>query len=507
MLALQCPFCGHANQAGAKVCGECAAPLHLAPCRQCHAINDLSATHCYKCGAEFPVRSLGDRDSGAVGATRSCSSLVTSERPRPFEPWHAPSPKRATEIVDALQCAPGEAAMEVQPGAVVAHEPHGLASPATRFSSEEKRAAQVFSLLGTGALFLLVSAAIALVKGAFWLVPTRHSATTAGGVRIARAMLPAFLIAVLAVSGYYAYRSPAPPGGGPDTGQPEAASTSAAIRSPSSGAPARIGEATVSQGAAGISTELSSDPSRSVARPIDDTASQLATGRTHTIEADTAGAETRAPAQPAATSKFSMHAPTAEESRSTAMQTAVKRVVPKQPVSDPSTATGSDLTTGIPRRPQATDSRVSIPPDAPGPQVCTEAIAALGLCKLNTRVSRDSTNVPIAAESRATKARDSIPPNAPRPKVCTEAVAALGLCQLNASAESSTNVPVAAESRPKGTQTAIERLTPKQAVSDPSKATDLNPTTGVLRRSRAADAPRPQVCTEAAAALGLCNLL
>ena len=50
-----CPFCDHRNPAGAKFCNECAAPLHLKPCSQCHAINDHAATNCYKCGAACPV--------------------------------------------------------------------------------------------------------------------------------------------------------------------------------------------------------------------------------------------------------------------------------------------------------------------------------------------------------------------------------------------------------------------------------------------------------------------
>jgi hypothetical protein len=50
-----CAFCDHRNPAGARFCNDCAAPLHLKPCKQCHAVNDQAATNCYKCGAASPV--------------------------------------------------------------------------------------------------------------------------------------------------------------------------------------------------------------------------------------------------------------------------------------------------------------------------------------------------------------------------------------------------------------------------------------------------------------------
>ena len=52
---LQCLFCNQFNVASAKYCNECASPLHLQPCNQCGAIDNRTAGHCYKCGAEFNV--------------------------------------------------------------------------------------------------------------------------------------------------------------------------------------------------------------------------------------------------------------------------------------------------------------------------------------------------------------------------------------------------------------------------------------------------------------------
>jgi hypothetical protein len=299
----------------------------------------------------------------------------------------------------------------------------------------------------------------------FWLVPVRHSATTAGRSRIPRVMLSAFLVVVLAVSGYYIYRLPGRPSGDLNTRQPEPEGTSAAIRTPSPGVPAWIGDpTTVSQNTAGMSTEASSGAPSSVAPPTDETASQLAGGRTSATEAGTADAESQTPAQPPAASRSSTDVPITEESRPTAPQAAVQGVVPKHTGSNPSMATNTDLTAGVPRRPRATDARVGVPSDAPHPQVCTEAVATLGLCSLNS------------------------------------------------SADTSMNAPT--ESRPQATQTRVQRVVPKQAVSNPSMTADPDPATGVPRASRATDArvgvptdaPRPRACTEAVAALGLCNL-
>lgn len=51
MQSVECPFCNHANPAGAKFCNECGSPLHFAPCKQCDAVNHVNDTQCYRCGA------------------------------------------------------------------------------------------------------------------------------------------------------------------------------------------------------------------------------------------------------------------------------------------------------------------------------------------------------------------------------------------------------------------------------------------------------------------------
>jgi double zinc ribbon protein len=86
-----CAFCQHRNPAGAKFCNDCAAPLHLKPCKQCDAVNDQAATNCYKCGAACPV-SLSTpeatpvvpaADSTPVATTANVAVVTTVTQP-PF---------------------------------------------------------------------------------------------------------------------------------------------------------------------------------------------------------------------------------------------------------------------------------------------------------------------------------------------------------------------------------------------------------------------------------------
>jgi hypothetical protein len=50
-----CAFCDHRNPNDARFCNACASPLHLKPCKQCEAINNVAATACHSCAAAFPV--------------------------------------------------------------------------------------------------------------------------------------------------------------------------------------------------------------------------------------------------------------------------------------------------------------------------------------------------------------------------------------------------------------------------------------------------------------------
>ena len=54
MSLIRCRFCEHDSPADAKFCSECGGALHLAPCPNCGAVNDVVANNCYQCRA--PLR-------------------------------------------------------------------------------------------------------------------------------------------------------------------------------------------------------------------------------------------------------------------------------------------------------------------------------------------------------------------------------------------------------------------------------------------------------------------
>lgn len=54
MLRTECTFCDHANPPQSKFCNACGAPLHLTLCSNCDALNDKTASTCYKCDTALP---------------------------------------------------------------------------------------------------------------------------------------------------------------------------------------------------------------------------------------------------------------------------------------------------------------------------------------------------------------------------------------------------------------------------------------------------------------------
>ena len=61
-----CLFCQHINPAGASFCNNCAAQLNLQPCLHCDAVDNRTATHCYKCGTPFPLHQMPEPDAAAT---------------------------------------------------------------------------------------------------------------------------------------------------------------------------------------------------------------------------------------------------------------------------------------------------------------------------------------------------------------------------------------------------------------------------------------------------------
>lgn len=100
MPGFDCSFCAHRNPDGSKFCNECGSPLHLAPCPQCDAINNLSDERCNRCGAPLsggdaePAPALAAASSGDAGSMEPAARagdpvpLALADRMEDF-PWAA----------------------------------------------------------------------------------------------------------------------------------------------------------------------------------------------------------------------------------------------------------------------------------------------------------------------------------------------------------------------------------------------------------------------------------
>jgi ribosomal protein L40E len=54
MHPIKCGFCHHGNPESSRFCNSCGAPLAVEPCSKCGAVNDVTASTCQKCEAPLP---------------------------------------------------------------------------------------------------------------------------------------------------------------------------------------------------------------------------------------------------------------------------------------------------------------------------------------------------------------------------------------------------------------------------------------------------------------------
>lgn len=65
---ITCPFCENLSPRDAKFCSACGGALHLAPCPNCGAVNDVVAASCYQCHATLPGRKADEREAPVPAA-------------------------------------------------------------------------------------------------------------------------------------------------------------------------------------------------------------------------------------------------------------------------------------------------------------------------------------------------------------------------------------------------------------------------------------------------------
>jgi len=58
MFPTRCRFCDFSNPPDAKFCSECGGAMHLVPCPNCGAVNEVSALACYQCRTQLRERGI-----------------------------------------------------------------------------------------------------------------------------------------------------------------------------------------------------------------------------------------------------------------------------------------------------------------------------------------------------------------------------------------------------------------------------------------------------------------
>jgi double zinc ribbon protein len=343
VLLPQCPFCNHANPAGAKYCNDCGSPLHLKPCNQCEAINDQVASNCYLCGTEFPVLSTAPEAASVSPAPNTTAASLTL-CDMGFERGRAPLPESLAESHDIHLHRLGN---ETEGGArdytveVVAREPRSFdGGAASRFSAAQ----QVVPLHDLG-----------------------FAARRRPLHRLALAVvLPVAVLTAVGVSAYHVYRQQVQLRGSPIAGPPEPA------------APTGVTASLVNQSGKGVIgtdgvngqalTPRQSDAAV-IPQPGASTSDQAPPAQQSVTEAaevvSAPGAETAVAAEPRHT---------------TTRVAASRRVASARSAADPSASTYRAAAAAARVQLPQSNSRVNVPSDAPRPSTCTEAVLALGLC-------------------------------------------------------------------------------------------------------------------------------
>jgi hypothetical protein len=116
MSGIACKFCAHSNPEGSKFCNECGSPLNFAPCPRCEAVNNVSDTECFQCGASLswfateavsaPATALAETSKGAETEAAGPDSVPLALADRleavPWEPHiAAQEPRIAAEVPSA----------------------------------------------------------------------------------------------------------------------------------------------------------------------------------------------------------------------------------------------------------------------------------------------------------------------------------------------------------------------------------------------------------------------
>jgi ribosomal protein L40E len=411
MFPPQCLFCNHVNPADAKFCNDCGSPLHVKRCSRCEAINDQAAKNCSKCKTEFPVLSTrSEAPSMSSARDITASSPAFSERP-PFRidfnlnglPKPAPS---ATEVTAAAQ-----ASVASEPAFATASSPAPqLARPAAAIELDKLDLTREPRSWGRAVTSLFSAAQRATAMGPLHNLEATAELRPASRVTLT-ILLPTAALIAIGIFAYYVYShsvqlseqqgaeavSAAPADvnadGPPTRPIPKigVAASSAPSASLGTGSVAAIGTAKrappvepstavtispVSQGTAaatGSNGAASQTPSLNEPHPQVSTSDQVSPAQQFAAKAE--GVVKEPSAATAVAGDLRNRTMPAAGNEGAAKPSATNRPMRRYPDASAAGSVQSPLS----------DGRVNVRPDVPRPGACTEGVAALGLCSLNSR--------------------------------------------------------------------------------------------------------------------------
>jgi hypothetical protein len=389
MFSPQCLFCDHVNPAGAKFCNDCGSPLHLKWCSQCEAVNDQAAKNCFKCRTEFPALATPSEGAanvvspghyGRFGSTHRFARRFDLDKP----PKRAPSAANVTAAAQASVASEpalgttGSPAQLARPAAATEHDKLDLAfdpqrstfedpTPSVRVGSDRELTPEPVSAAdiqevpqrwpgnetaetresgpdGTREARSLgsdVTSLFSVAQRATAMVPLATAERRPMPRAALVVLLPTIAIIAIGVSAYYVY------------------SHSMQLRE--------------WQGAQAVPSAPSpNEPAPSEPHPQVSTSDQVTPAQQFAAKADEGVREASAATAVAGDLRRTMPAVGNDV---TAKHSATNRPMRTYPAASAAGSVQSLLS----------DSRVNVPPDVPRPEACTEGIAALGLCSLNSR--------------------------------------------------------------------------------------------------------------------------
>ena len=370
MFPSQCLFCDHINPAGAKFCNDCGSQLHVKRCSRCGGVNDQAAKNCFKCETEFPVLSTQSEAPPMSSArnTTGASPAYSERLPFRFDfildelPKPVPS---ATEVTAAAQ-----ASVASEPSFATASSPAPqLARPA---APEELRPMSRVAL----AVSLPTVALIAI--GIFAYYVYSHSvqfserqgaqAVSAAPADVNAGGPPTRPIQEIGVT------APSAPSASLGTGSVAAIGTvkpAPPVEPSTAGTISPVGQgAAAANGSNGADSQTPSpnEPQRQVS-----TSDQVSPAQQFAPKAEGAVKKPNAPTADAGDLRDRTMPAAGNEV--TAKHSATNRPMIRYPGASAAGSVQSPLS----------DGRANVRPDVPRPWACTEGVAALGLCSLNSK--------------------------------------------------------------------------------------------------------------------------